>query len=200
MSTHQSVSLNEGLGSRLPDRAAVVRQLSQVLSNSLFIQSPRMSGFLRFAVEQTLDGRSGQLKEYVIGVEVFGLRASYSPQEDPVVRISAGRLRGKLAEYYQTSGQSDAVRIELPKGGYVPRFMWRQPLAPEPSDAPASSPGGHPSVGRDKQLNRLRAAFIPVCSSNGIMVPFRVRQASGRPRSPRIFWRWSNRPLPHRFG
>jgi Tol biopolymer transport system component len=65
------------------------------------------------------------LKEYVIGVEVLKRAADYNPREDPGVRIVAGRLRSRLAEYYQGAGQADAVLIRLPKGSYVPTFERR---------------------------------------------------------------------------
>jgi hypothetical protein len=83
-----------------------VRQLERILAKPLFQTSKRLSTFLRFAVENALAGRAEQLKEYVIGVEVFERGASYSPQEDPIVRIIAERLRSKLAEYYQGDGHS----------------------------------------------------------------------------------------------
>ena len=78
-----------------------------------------------FTVESTLGGKANELKETVIGVEVFDKDASYSPREDPIVRVMAGRLRGKLAEYYQREGAADLVLIELPRGSYVPRFTFR---------------------------------------------------------------------------
>jgi len=154
----------------------VVRQLERVLAHRLFQASQRLSAFLRFAVESTLAGRGGELKESVIGVEVFERGSSYSPQEDPVVRIMAWRLRSKLAEYYQGSGQSDPVLIELPRGGYVPRFASReQPAAAEPATTFPQQPRralselGHP-VGREEELGRLREAFASVCAGTGLML------------------------------
>ena len=45
---------------------------------------------------------------------------------DPIVRIEAARLRDRLREYYETDGQSDPIRIELPKGTYTPHIEFRQ--------------------------------------------------------------------------
>src|ERR1044072_1451400 len=104
-----------------PGRVALARPLERILADPLFHESRRLSQFLRYAVQAALDGRAERLKEYVIGVEVFELDSSYSPQENPVVRIMAGRLRARLAEYYLSTGLSDPVYIEIPKGGYVPR-------------------------------------------------------------------------------
>jgi TolB-like protein/Tfp pilus assembly protein PilF len=108
---------------------AVEEQLQRVLASPLFINSHRLSKFLRFTVETTLEGEGEQIKEYLIGTEVFGRNSSYDPRTDPVVRIEAGRLRTKLAEYYRTQGQGDPVLIDLPKGRYVAVF---QPRIPRP--------------------------------------------------------------------
>jgi len=105
-------------------------QLEKILASEPFAHSGRISRFLRFVVEHTLAGRGGELKEYLIGVEVFDKAASYDPRIDPIVRVEARRLRAKLKRYYETAGRDDGVRIEFPKGGYVPLFQTRAP-APE---------------------------------------------------------------------
>ena len=79
-----------------------------------------------FVAESTLEGRVAEVKELVIGLEVFGRRsASYDPGADPIVRVQAGRLRAKLAEYYEREGVEDSLLIELPRGRYVPSFRMR---------------------------------------------------------------------------
>lgn len=85
-----------------------------------FARNERLSRFLRFVVECHLAGREADLKESVIGVEVFGRPPDYNPKRDAIVRTEAGRLRARLAEYYANGGRQDALIIELPKGGYVP--------------------------------------------------------------------------------
>ena len=121
------MSLNAEFDSQELRPSEVLRQLERILAHSLFRVSPRLSRFLRFAVENTLAGRSDQLKESVVGVEVFERGAAYNPQEDPIVRIMAGRLRSKLVEYYQEDGAGDPVVIEIPRGGYAARLAWRHP-------------------------------------------------------------------------
>jgi len=91
-----------------------------------FFRSERMIRFLRYAVEQAAKGQGDKLKEYTLGVEVFDRRESYDPRIDAVVRVEARRVRGKLAEYYETEGRLDPVLIELPKGSYVPVFRRRE--------------------------------------------------------------------------
>ncbi len=95
-------------------------QLEKILASPGFARNERLSGFLRFVVEKDLAGQSGQLKESVIGVNVFGRRPDYNPRQDPVVRTEAAKLRARLAEYYASDGAADPLIIEVPKGGYVP--------------------------------------------------------------------------------
>jgi tetratricopeptide (TPR) repeat protein len=99
---------------------AARRELEEVLKSPGFARNERLSNFLRFLVEGHLEGRDHELKESVIGTEVFGRKPDYSPRRDPIVRTEARRLRERLSRYYEGVGANDAVRIELPKGGYVP--------------------------------------------------------------------------------
>ncbi len=110
---------------------AVRAELDRILASPGFAQSERLSRFLRFAVEETLQGRGDRLKEYFLGVEVFDREETYDPRTDPIVRVEAGRLRAKLARYYETEGSADPVLVAFPKGSYVPVFQHRQrPQAP----------------------------------------------------------------------
>ena len=84
-----------------------------------------MKGFLCLVVEYSLAGRAHELKEYLIGVEVFGRRDSFDPRIDLIVRVEARRLRAKLEQFYQTVGRGDELRIDFPKGSYVPLFCPR---------------------------------------------------------------------------
>src|SRR5215471_9312966 len=96
--------------------------LEKVLASRCFSRSPRLSRFLRFTVEQTLQGRKDALKEYVVGLEVFDRPEGYDPQTDPVVRVHAGRLRTRLQQYYQSEGAHDPLVFEFSKGSYIPAF------------------------------------------------------------------------------
>lgn len=84
-----------------------------------------MCRFLKLAVEYAIGNRARELKEYLIGVEVFDRNESYDPRLDPVVRVEARRLRAKLASYYSKEGCADELLIELPKGSYAPSFLRR---------------------------------------------------------------------------
>ena len=100
----------------------IVAQLDRILSSKAFRQADRLKRFLAFTVNETMAGRGEQLKEFVIGVEVFGKGPSFDPRSDPIVRVQARRLRAQLARYYHEEGQADDTLIELPKGGYTPVF------------------------------------------------------------------------------
>jgi len=97
-------------------------QLQRILQSSGFARNERLSRFLRMVIERHLEGRDDELKESLIALEVFGRPADYDPKRDPVVRAEASRLRARLAEYYQNEGKHDPLVIEIPKGGYTPRF------------------------------------------------------------------------------
>jgi hypothetical protein len=82
-----------------------------------------MARFLRFTVERTIAGQADQLKETILGIEVFDRTSSFDPRTDTIVRVEARRLRSKLKEYCETHGRHDDVLIEFPKGSYVPTFL-----------------------------------------------------------------------------
>ena len=97
-------------------------QLEKILASPLFCKAPRHSRFLSFVVRKTLAGEGDEVKEYLIGLEVFDRNAGYDPGIDPIVRAEARRLRSRLTDYYRQFGQQDPVHIDLPKGTYVPVF------------------------------------------------------------------------------
>jgi len=103
-------------------------ELDRILGHRDFEATARMRDFLRFVVEETLEGRAQRLKGKTIAREIFDRGTDFDPAHDPVVRVQAGRLRRALERYFLLSGGRDPVRIDIPKGGYVPLFT-RQPLS-----------------------------------------------------------------------
>src|SRR5215813_9673432 len=97
-------------------------ELERVLSSDCFARSEGLSRLLRFLVERQLEGRESELKESLIGVEVYGRSPGYDPKLDSTVRSEVARLRARLSKYYSTEGSQDPLVIELPKGSYVPTF------------------------------------------------------------------------------
>jgi TolB-like protein len=108
---HEAVALGSAL-----------EAVDRIAASSGFVRSDALVRFLRYVVEHGLNGESGQLKETVIGVEVYGRPPAYDPKFDPVVRMQAAKLRSKLTEYYAGPGTQDSIVIELPKGSYAPVF------------------------------------------------------------------------------
>jgi WD40-like Beta Propeller Repeat len=106
-----------------PSPDGVREELERILRSEAFRQSTRLSRLLRFTVDSKLDGDTGALKEALLGVQVFDRTPGYDLKSDPIVRVTAGRLRSKLEEYYRSDGRSDPPRIDFPKGSYVPVFV-----------------------------------------------------------------------------
>lgn len=109
------------------DTKIVRDQLARVLASSAFRSSKRYPDFLRYTVERALAGETENMKERVLGVEVFGRDPSYDTSSDPVVRITAAEVRKRLEQYYRLNGHQSEVRIEFPRGSYVPEFNTPQP-------------------------------------------------------------------------
>ena len=125
-------------------------QLEQMLANPEFVATDKLRAFLRYVVEQTLAGHADRLKGFTIAMEVFGRSQDFDAARDPVVRVQAGRLRRAIERYYLVAGRDDPVRIDIPKGAYIPVFTaadapGRGGAAPA-GRAPAQAPGDWPSI------------------------------------------------------
>src|SRR5881396_454370 len=93
------------VGKEIDER--VSGQLTRILASKAFRQADRLKRFLSFIVEETIAGRGESLKEFVVGVEVFGKDNTFDPRNDPIVRVQARRLRAQLSRYYHEEGQDD---------------------------------------------------------------------------------------------
>jgi TolB-like protein len=116
-----------------PASVEVLAALQRVIAGPTFAHAKMSANLLRYVVEKASAGQTDDIKEYTLAVEVFG-RASYDPQVDSLVRVQAGKLRKRLAKYYESEGRSESVRIEIPKGSYVPTF---RPVVPDPQPSRA---------------------------------------------------------------
>lgn len=104
------------------DRDAVLRELEAILASSHFCNSKRYPAFLSYVVEHALAGRTEQLKERTLGIEVFDRPANFDTNSDTVVRYTAGEVRKRLLLYYSDRGHQSSIRISLPAGSYIPEF------------------------------------------------------------------------------
>jgi len=101
---------------------AVVESI--IRSNALH-GSESLCKLLRYLAEQALQYPGIALKEYQIATEVFGRPPDFDPHLDSAIRVQAGRLRMKLAEYYASEGAEDPIVVEFPKGTYALTFHRR---------------------------------------------------------------------------
>jgi serine/threonine-protein kinase len=117
---------NTGLPAAEISAESIRAALERILASPGFANADRISRFLRYTVEETLNGQTDKLKESLLGIDVFGRKPSYDPRVDAVVRTEAVKLRARLREYYESEGREDQIVIDLPKGGYIPAFRHRE--------------------------------------------------------------------------
>ena len=174
-------------GNSLPSDVSldsVRTELQKILASPGFANAERLSRFLRFAVEEHLNGQTDKLKESFLGVEVFGRKPSYDPRIDAVVRTEAVKLRARLKEYYDSQGHDDPLIIDLPKGGYVPVFRLREK---EPTETPRPPEEHVESVVEPARVwakSAIAAAFVALVLSIAIFVTLRDRSPVAQAHAP----------------
>jgi hypothetical protein len=105
-----------------------------------------------------MEGRAGELNEYVIGVQALGQPAGYSPTENSAVRSRIHELRHRLDKFYSAEAPGAAIQIQLLKGTYVPRFARaEQAVAPVPA-SPSRIFGGARFLCFVTRIHRSRSA------------------------------------------
>ncbi len=125
--------------------ATLRRLLREIIGGPAFKGSQRSGQFLEFVIEQSIAGNFNQLKERLIGVELFKRKPSYDTGDDAIVRVTASDVRKRLLQHYGWFGSDCEFRIELPLGSYVPRVTRKnaadivEPNLPEPLQPPKAS-------------------------------------------------------------
>ncbi len=133
-----------------------------MLDSESFSKAHSLRRFLAYVVDETLAGRADALKEYAIGVEVFGRGEGFDPRADTIVRVQARRLRSKLEQVLAAAGHPDGVAIHVPTGSYLPRFR-EVPAAPHARGAAAGRTGRGTGLGRPAAGGRAtRRPALPV--------------------------------------
>ena len=160
-----------------PSADEIRAELDRVLASDGFANADRMSKFLGYVVERSLAGEGEQIKEYAIGIDVFGRDANYDPRLDSIVRVEARRLRSKVEEYYAGPGRANDVIIQLRRGSYVPAFERR-------SDAVAVTRDESPALAESTRPPRSRLGLALLVA--GLVIVTLAAWGSGR---------WSRRPL-----
>jgi len=144
-----------------PSEREVRDQIERIVSSAAFRPADRLKHFITFVASQVLQGKGDNLKEYAVGVQVFGRESSFDPRTDPVVRVQARRLRARLERYYREEGQDDEILVDLPKGGYAPVFRRRE-----------VSQVARPQSGPAPQRNTLAVQPISDLTPNGALDRF----------------------------
>src|SRR5579871_4608736 len=117
-------------------REQCFQQIERLTKSHSLHSSESLCRLLRYLAEHSLDHPGIALKEYQIATEVLGRPAGFDPQSDSTVRVQAGRLRVKLAEYYAHDGIDDPIFVEIPKGSYALTFQGRTPRAGTQTTSP----------------------------------------------------------------
>jgi hypothetical protein len=104
------------------EHAAVLREMDRLLSSRHFRNSKRYPALFEHIVRETLAGNADSLKERVLGMAVFHRPADYDANADPIVRVTAGEVRKRIAQFYHEEVSAEEVYIDLRPGSYVPEF------------------------------------------------------------------------------
>src|SRR6266852_2645449 len=116
-------------GVQKAERGLYLSQVEKISNSHTLHSSESLCKLLRYLAEHALDHPGTPLKEYQIATEVFGRPPNFDPQSDSTIRVQAGRLRLKIAEYYASEGAEDPIQVEVPKGTYVLSFHRREASA-----------------------------------------------------------------------
>jgi hypothetical protein len=172
--------------------------LGEVLGSERFSRAEQLRNFLRYICEMDLAGRGGELCEALIGVEALGRPADYTPTEDASVRRRASDLREKLQDVYSTELAGSRVRIELPKGKYIPRFVrvvpesnaHAAPRMPATAKAASAEPAGltQPHEPRETALSAVAHREVATRIGAGAMEAARYEATAAWRRRLAIFW------------
>ena len=141
------------------EKEAVQQQLERLLASPLFYSSKRYAQFLRFVVGRTFEGRGHDLKERILGIEVFDRPPDYDTNIDPIVRVTAAEIRKRLEQYYQDPKHGQEIRLFLPSGSYAPHFSW--PGYPNGLAVPTSPPANGSAVTPHPAVESETAKSVP---------------------------------------
>jgi len=188
-------------------REQCFQQVDKLINSHSLRGSESLCKLLRYLAEHSLDHPGVALKEYQIATEVLGRPAGFDPQSDSTVRVQAGRLRIKLAEYYAHEGLDDPILVEVPKGSYALTFQLRTPLASGHAQHPVGlereeKPAGHaPNRRLVIAVACLAVLLAASLLTTMVLLAGRGRVATGAkdpvPVAYQIFWnRFVSAPQP----
>ena len=136
----------------MTEREHLLEQINRLVGSHALHGSESLCKLLRYLAKHAVDHPGTPIKEFQIATEVFGRSTDFDPQLDSMVRVQAGRLRSKLAEYYSADGVEDPIVVELPKGTYVLSFHHR--TAPAQKSPSSGLNGVDSKEAREKSTER----------------------------------------------
>jgi len=175
------------------------RQVEKVANSGVLHGSESLRKLLRYLAHHAITHPGAPLKEYQIATEEFGRTPDFDPAVDSMVRVQAGRLRAKLAEYYAAEGADDPIRIELAKGAYTLSFHHRQPgeSHPEVDRGLEHEPHSNirPAVPRAWLVTTVTLSVLLAVALIALFVTSRESSLAGSrneesvPTSLQVFWK-----------
>jgi len=152
-------------------------ELRRVVQSKLFAGSPKKIRFLDFIAEQTFQGNSEKLNEYLIGTEVYDRGSDFDQQKDPIVRVQAHEIRRLLKKYYEDEGQNSLIRMDLPAGHYVPVFTRFEPENDTETAIaePAATLDTNTSTA-PQRLNRVLVALVVIIAALSAVLSVQLAQ------------------------
>lgn len=97
-------------------------ELERILRSPQFRRAPKLQRFLELVCEYHFQSRPDEINEYLLATQVFGKGPEFDPGDDSLVRVQAREVRRRLREYYQESGRTSRIVLDLPQGSYSPVF------------------------------------------------------------------------------
>ena len=153
------------------DSDQLFQQIERLTKSHSLRGSESLRKLLEYLARQSVEHPDAPLKEYQIATEVYGRQANFDPQSDSTIRVQAGRLRMKLAEYYATEGANDPIVVRIPKGSYHLVFETKQaPLAPEAASPPGETAAPVEEIETVSVRWRLAVSIFVVCLIVAVIV------------------------------
>jgi hypothetical protein len=161
----------------MSDREQFSKQIDRLAASRTLHGSESLCKLLRYLAKHAIDQPGTPLKEYQIATEVFGRRTDFDPQSDSTIRVQAGRLRAKVAEYYAAEGENDPVVVELPKGSYLLTFRLR--ANPSRNGHAAAVPGEIPASSTKNTTLAIATLAVLLVAAIGTIVYLVVNRKQG---------------------
>jgi hypothetical protein len=183
------------------EHAAVLREMDRLLSSRHFRNSKRYPALFEHIIRETLAGNADSLKERVLGMAVFHRPADYDANADPIVRVTAGEVRKRIAQFYHEELPATEVCIDLRPGSYVPEFypvVHSGTDTKQPVTLPLSVAAAESSDGTARRSLRWRISALAVASTVALAALLLTAFSPWQPRDQRtqMWYPLLNSPAP----